>query len=487
MGDVHNLRIDMISDCRQRAIVSKEPDLDHSQTFKSICNTVINNRILTEQEKVYLINDLIIIRDSQNVIENIGEKRQCKYCNNQVIAFLYCEFCIRNYLKERFSKWNTGDDKLDKLIRVCQLNAVSPSNIIEWIPYEEFTDVQKITKGGFSIIYTAIWKKGPYKMWDFEQQELKRGDEGTYILKTLESLEKSFKEIETSITVEPFYQSLVRCYGLTRDPETKNFMLILQKMDFDLKQFLCKNPEIDWKIKFKMVRNISNSVRKLHNKGKIHKDLHLKNILVNKYKHHCVVSDFGLCGRPISELEIEGKKQDIINRTQSEYPDYADLMNKCWDENPGNRPDAKTIMNKMEDFLREIYKFDGVDRELKLIPIISKQSRKWEFLKNYVRKIIRKWRVLKNIIKSFQVIEPLTRSIRTDPSLPLEQDEQSISDNASSISEQEKKYSVDGISDQGLFLEPLVPENNGSQHIIQNENTSEEESNLINDYYILLK
>jgi hypothetical protein len=35
------------------------------------------------------------------------------------------------------------------------------SNIIfEWIPYDQFNDIKEIGKGGFSTVYSAIWKNG---------------------------------------------------------------------------------------------------------------------------------------------------------------------------------------------------------------------------------------------------------------------------------------------------------------------------------------
>ncbi|CAG8687692.1 34596_t:CDS:1, partial [Racocetra persica] len=181
------IRINEISDCRQRGIVCKGPNLDSSQFFKHICNTIINHPSLTIQEKKYLINDLIRIRDTQNIIEETGEKRQCEYCNKQVIAITYCESCIRNYLEKLFNKWTTRNDELDKLIRECQLNVVSPSHIIEWIPFENFKNIEFKEDGIFSSVYIATWKNGPFKEWDAEKHELKRGGNDTYILKSLKN------------------------------------------------------------------------------------------------------------------------------------------------------------------------------------------------------------------------------------------------------------------------------------------------------------
>jgi serine/threonine protein kinase len=32
--------------------------------------------------------------------------------------------------------------------------------IFEWIPFDQFNDIKEIGKGGFSTVYSAIWKNG---------------------------------------------------------------------------------------------------------------------------------------------------------------------------------------------------------------------------------------------------------------------------------------------------------------------------------------
>ena len=33
--------------------------------------------------------------------------------------------------------------------------------IFEWIPYNQFSDIKEIGRGGFATVYSAIWKDGP--------------------------------------------------------------------------------------------------------------------------------------------------------------------------------------------------------------------------------------------------------------------------------------------------------------------------------------
>src|SRR5437016_10038629 len=46
-----------------------------------------------------------------------------------------------------------------------------PRQIIEWIPYNQFIKVKKLTEGGFSTIYTATWTKGNIIDYDENKKE----------------------------------------------------------------------------------------------------------------------------------------------------------------------------------------------------------------------------------------------------------------------------------------------------------------------------
>jgi hypothetical protein len=66
----------------------------------------------------------------------------------------------------------------------------SPEKIIEWIPYYDLQNINYLTEGGFSKIYTAEWIGGDYIKWDSETQQLTRCDENReVILKMLENVE----------------------------------------------------------------------------------------------------------------------------------------------------------------------------------------------------------------------------------------------------------------------------------------------------------
>src|SRR3954454_23775384 len=97
--------------------------------------TILVDETLTKDEKTYAINLLDKTYDRNKVLTNSGTKRICENCSQECLATLYCELCVRNYLKANFSNWSSGNDNIDSLIQDCQIETIDPEGIIEWIPY----------------------------------------------------------------------------------------------------------------------------------------------------------------------------------------------------------------------------------------------------------------------------------------------------------------------------------------------------------------
>src|SRR6266498_689137 len=103
--------------------------------------TLLADNSLTKDEKSEAIRKLNIIYDRDKVTFNSGTKRICETCNQECLATLYCECCIRIYLKAKFSNWTSGNKDIDNLIQKCQIESIRPYNIIEWIPYENLQNI----------------------------------------------------------------------------------------------------------------------------------------------------------------------------------------------------------------------------------------------------------------------------------------------------------------------------------------------------------
>src|SRR3954465_12227197 len=71
----------------------------------------------------------------------------------------WCKPCLINDLKTNLT---SGNEKIDELIQEMQLKIDSCwDRVFEWIPHNQFSDIEEIGRGGFATVYSAIWKDGP--------------------------------------------------------------------------------------------------------------------------------------------------------------------------------------------------------------------------------------------------------------------------------------------------------------------------------------
>ena len=85
----------------------------------------------------------------------------CKECNQKNTFPNWCFACNAKHFQQNFSKWSSGNVDIDKFIQEAQqLSANKCFNVIEWIPYDRFYDIEYIAKGGFGKVYRANWIDG---------------------------------------------------------------------------------------------------------------------------------------------------------------------------------------------------------------------------------------------------------------------------------------------------------------------------------------
>ncbi|POG61358.1 kinase-like domain-containing protein [Rhizophagus irregularis DAOM 181602=DAOM 197198] len=369
--------------------------------------TILADKLLTDDEKTFAIKYITKSYDRDKILQNTGTKRICENCNQECLATLYCEYCIRNYLKGKFSHWTSGNDDIDNLIQQCQLETTRPNVIIEWISYSNLENIKYLTKGGFSEIYTADWVNGCYEEWDSKKQQLKRMGGHEVVLKKLENVESAnqswFEEAKSHLTINNKWPDIVRCYGMTQNPSNGNYMLVMMKLDMDLRKYLQQNNErLTWKERIRITFEITNALYWIHKEKAIHRDLHSGNILYSQFNDGWFISDLGFCGPAdkssksiygnlpyIAPEVINGKgytfKSDIysvailmweilsgqppfINYNHDDYNlamdiingmrpeimlniplDYKNLMVQCWDADSLKRPDALSLRRKMRE------------------------------------------------------------------------------------------------------------------------------------------
>ncbi|RIB21613.1 kinase-like domain-containing protein, partial [Gigaspora rosea] len=196
----------------------------------------------------------------------------------------------------------------------------------------------------------------------------------------------------------------IKIYGITKNPNDDNYMIVMQyTKQGSLRKLLdSKYNELDWNFKIVISYYIANGLNTIHEAKLVHKDFHSGNI-VNENMFSSYITDFGLC-KPVSQdsssdevygvlpyidpvvLYKKGKeytqKSDIysfgiiMSKVFTGYPPYydiphdfnlatqiclglrpeikckvpqllLDLMNKCLDAEPQNRPTAKELASTL--------------------------------------------------------------------------------------------------------------------------------------------
>ena len=111
----------------------------------------------------------------------------CKKCGEKYasVRWKWCKPCQIDNLKGNFTNWTSGNEKIDELIQEMQLKINSYNDIVfEWIPYNQFSDIKEIGKGGFATVYSAIWKDGQLT-YDNDNEEYTRISNQKVALKCL--------------------------------------------------------------------------------------------------------------------------------------------------------------------------------------------------------------------------------------------------------------------------------------------------------------
>ena len=88
--------------------------------------------------------------------EKYGE---CPICNRYNTCWTWCQSCNPKLLTEG---WTSGNETLDELIKSTQLKATLYDNYcyLQWITYNDLTNIEKIGEGGFATISKATWLNG---------------------------------------------------------------------------------------------------------------------------------------------------------------------------------------------------------------------------------------------------------------------------------------------------------------------------------------
>ncbi|RHZ84574.1 hypothetical protein Glove_79g140 [Diversispora epigaea] len=239
----------------------------------------------------------------------------CEECGNENTDYRWCLQCNSQRFQQNFGNWTSGNKDVDAIIQESQSNCTT-IDVVEWIPYSKFEDIKYIDKGGFGKIYSAIWKEGRICRWNIQQKKWERMGEWKVALKSLNNSQnittEFLNEFKNNLKCGPVM--IVRCFGITQDPETKNYMFVMLFMEGgNLRNFLKSNfSKLSWLDKLNNLYYISGGLNHMHDiTNLIHRDFHIGNILSNDHEF-CYITDLGLSRSADETGNFKDNKQKVF-------------------------------------------------------------------------------------------------------------------------------------------------------------------------------
>src|SRR5690242_1793630 len=77
------------------------------------------------------------------------KSHNCKNCKSKRIGgdkmnpfacCVWCDLCSPIHLQSEFSCWTSGNNEVDEFIRFQQIKTKKSCDLIEWIPYDRFSN-----------------------------------------------------------------------------------------------------------------------------------------------------------------------------------------------------------------------------------------------------------------------------------------------------------------------------------------------------------
>src|SRR2546429_139623 len=102
---------------------------------------------------------------------------------------------------------------------------------------------------------------------------------------------------------------VVTCYGITKDPKSNNFTMIMNYAENgSLRQHLNNGfNSMDWNKKLYILYQIAHGIIEIHDNKLIHHDFHCGNILSD---HLIYITDLGLC-QPANVKTSQNENKEI--------------------------------------------------------------------------------------------------------------------------------------------------------------------------------
>ncbi|RHZ86155.1 hypothetical protein Glove_54g3 [Diversispora epigaea] len=156
-----------------------------------------------------------------------------------------------------------GNVEIDKVIQESQKKNGYDGYKLQWLPYDNFQNIEHIANGGYGSVYSAILKNGTKYWWNFNNQDWEYDYVGKKVaLKEINDsrhdISKFLQEVKNLMITADNWLFVTKCIGISKNLSSQNYIIVME----------------------------------LH----VHRDLHSGNILTkNNTNSNASITDLGLC------------------------------------------------------------------------------------------------------------------------------------------------------------------------------------------------
>ncbi|CAI2163826.1 2705_t:CDS:2 [Funneliformis geosporum] len=232
----------------------------------------LSNQI--DEENLINSNENSIRESEIDIKDDFGFKCKCEgdWCDCDTIQFL----------------------KENNLIYESQLKTKHYWGNLEWIPFDSLINGKLIGEGGVASNYTATWLDGKPR-----GTIKKKPSPITVALKKIKNSNNVIEAFISELKIQHKCDSpdvlFLKIYGITKEPITENFMMVLEYAEYGNLRSYLKNFNLKWESKLKLLNKISNDLSEIHKLNFVHKNLHSGNILLSGAGHFGPkITDIGL-------------------------------------------------------------------------------------------------------------------------------------------------------------------------------------------------
>ncbi|GES95292.1 kinase-like domain-containing protein [Rhizophagus clarus] len=279
------------------------------------------------------------------VFNNRYFEKYCDKCSNKFKhEDKWCNSCQMNNIKNNFTKWTSGNEKIDDFIREEQLKYDGKGAIFEWIQYNEFTNIKEI---GDNCSTIAIWKDGPL----IYKKLIKKSHEVVclkYLFNSLYITSELLNEVELHLKKVDDDDFWIKGYGISQNPDTKIYILVFNENYFNYCCDKCNNNGIE-----KIDNFIREKQLKYNGNGPMFEWIPYNNFInIEKIKKDVFTAIWK--DGPLYHSKTEGKYKRKINEKI--------LLKNMYDSQ-----NANSFLNKITFLIKESY---GISKNPKTLDFI---------------------------------------------------------------------------------------------------------------------